>query len=650
MKLGVCSSPRRPISAQYLSELGAHSVRSIIYSIDDLEYLIDTTPEDIDIILVLNNEMDLVKPDWSGWLTAIAHVAGTGRGRVKAAILGNELDRYWADGSIDTPEFGASLARDASGMLRNAGISPILSSVGGPKWQEWLGRAASLASDSIDGAAFHPYGQRPDNWRDVGWGHGDLRVALARAYELAKKPIWVTELGVKIGEAGGEQGQASYLGQGVSTCLASGVVPHVTYFAWHDEVGAPDERDDSAFGLMSPSHYRRPAWFTFTFTADSIAEVEPEPVVWNQTSLEKLSLKAADDAGIPQHVMLALGWAESDLKNASRPTNIAHAMEMWPDVSYGPWQQTVRWYQPYLDAGYGGAWPDFEVVRKYRDEMLNDPPKMAQYAAKLMRSHLAAELGHTRYKEATRDQILRALHRYNWPSGGGKPATAAVAERYDKHGLKKAEDTLGPWKPVVPAPPPATTLQEKLAAVISRGQLEVGKPYSGPIVGQPDSYRWGDPGWDCSSFVSGMYKEVLGVNLAAYTDAAYDQTVPVDMPLPGDIVFYSYPDPAQPGVRFPHMGLWLDEMRVLDARWPRGVQVNPHLATGVRKVRRAKALADAPSVPMDPRYAALEAEIARLREQVHGLTTALAYVCDDLFPTAAAKAKEVREQFIGPKP
>ena len=68
-----------------------------------------------------------------------------------------------------------------------------------------------------------------------------------------------------------------------------------------------------------------------------------------------------------------------------------------------------------------------------------------------------------------------------------------------------------------------------LERVLQFGRAEIGKPYCGPMVGQPDSTRYGDPGWDCSSFSSGMYSRATdgAVQLTAYTDAAYDQCEPV---------------------------------------------------------------------------------------------------------------------------
>jgi LysM repeat protein len=126
-----------------------------------------------------------------------------------------------------------------------------------------------------------------------------------------------------------------------------------------------------------------------------------------------------------------------------------------------------------------------------------------------------------------------------------------------------------------------------LERVVDYGQSERGKPYCGPMVGEPDSMRHGNPGWDCSSFVSAMFFKATGgaVRLTAYTDAAYDQTDPVDEPHAGHIVFYQYDDnDASTSSRYPHMGIWLNETQTLDCRYPHGVAVNHHLSC-LREVR-----------------------------------------------------------------
>jgi cell wall-associated NlpC family hydrolase len=114
--------------------------------------------------------------------------------------------------------------------------------------------------------------------------------------------------------------------------------------------------------------------------------------------------------------------------------------------------------------------------------------------------------------------------------------------------------------------------------VIAFGRGEEGKPYSGPIVGQPDSARWGTPGYDCSSFVSSVFSKV-GVKLSPFTDSIAKETAYVGNTLnqaqPGDIILYHYRDSSQPGVQYPHVAIYIGGGNVLDASYGKGVSEHP---------------------------------------------------------------------------
>jgi cell wall-associated NlpC family hydrolase len=126
----------------------------------------------------------------------------------------------------------------------------------------------------------------------------------------------------------------------------------------------------------------------------------------------------------------------------------------------------------------------------------------------------------------------------------------------------------------------ATGLAGKLQRVVEAGLAEGWKPYSGPIVGQPDSYRWGTPGYDCSSFVASMYRKVLNIQLVGFTDTIASQTDLIDKKdaLPGDIILYRYQDSSQVGVVYPHTGLWLGNGMMLDCQFPKGLGTHGILA------------------------------------------------------------------------
>ena len=200
-----------------------------------------------------------------------------------------------------------------------------------------------------------------------------------------------------------------------------------------------------------------------------------------------------------------------------------------------------------------------------------------------------------------------------------------------------------------------------LARVVELARQEIGKPYSGPIVGQPDSARRGDPGWDCSSFVEGMYERATGANLFswAYTDTMANECTWLQDPIPGCIVFYHYPDSSQPNTFWPHVGLWLSPTETLDCRFGKGVGVHPHVTPvqqgdRFRRTMLPKKLAGQPAPGPAPIPGGQVDPIQALRERVGQLETALAHMCDvvaaDRALAIADEAQRIREEFLGPRP
>lgn len=151
----------------------------------------------------------------------------------------------------------------------------------------------------------------------------------------------------------------------------------------------------------------------------------------------------------------------------------------------------------------------------------------------------------------------------------------------------------------------SSPLQAALDRALSRARSRIGDPYV-----------WGgkQPGaFDCSGFVSWAYEGAV----PSFTDAIYGSTGPAQSSLPGDIVLYEYHDMSQPGVRFPHVGLWLDEWTTLDCRFPEGCGVHPHVVGAVRHLRRVPGLDDAPVGYFTPEQIAaiLGSPVANVRVQ-----------------------------------
>jgi hypothetical protein len=260
---GLVVSPNFIPSAGELAQLKPKFLRSIIYRVADVERV---TALGVPALITVNNECAEVRSDWSGWDSALREIVAL---RVKpfAVCVGNEFDIFWQDNPADVPPvFAAGLVKRAAAILRPAGIAVAATAVAGRTWQDYLAQMAALCRDDADYFDGHFYGQRPDGWGQPGWGFGDLRVALSRARELTGRPVIMSEYGVKLGDAGGEGAVAEFMQAADRTLRALGpdVCPLAAWFAWRDEIGAPAERGQAAFGLLEErTGRRRPAWRAF---------------------------------------------------------------------------------------------------------------------------------------------------------------------------------------------------------------------------------------------------------------------------------------------------------------------------------------------------------------------------------------------------
>lgn len=263
---------------QIMTEYGIDALRTIIYDLDSFDQAFRQLPAEVKIGLLVNNELNAISGEnWEGLESALKEIVRRYGSRLLYVEVGNELDIWGL-----SPQFGADLAKRAAPILRSAGIPCVLASVASGNWVNWLTEASALAGDSIDGVAFHPYGQAPDLFdpdSNGQWEFGKLRVAMATAYQAARLPVYVTEFGVKLRDAfpslqGRNDGyammiyetwQQKYLEQGFRTLASLGVniCPFASYFAYSDAVGAADEQGVNAFGLMRSDRTPRPAWGSF---------------------------------------------------------------------------------------------------------------------------------------------------------------------------------------------------------------------------------------------------------------------------------------------------------------------------------------------------------------------------------------------------
>lgn len=345
MKLGLVVNAKSAMPDQdELAALNPAFLRSILYNLDDLDTLLAAG---LPLMVTVNNEM-AETGWWQTWESAIELIAHRGQGRIFALCVGNEFDLFHSRNPSDVPpEFAAYLVTSASRILRPAGIKVVGTSVAGPDWQGYLQRMSDLCRDDADWFDLHAYGQRPDGFKQPGWGHGDLRPSLIHAHQIAQRPVVMSEYGVKIQDAGNVNEVGSFLTAAVKTAqgLGNTICPAVAWFAWRDDIGTASEQGDAGFGLRTPSGRKRPAWDAFV-AAQAIAkpepapppdpEPEPTPEPEPMTKIERFIRDAAKARGIDPTVAVRVANSEGGVTEPARRGTFATGSSWWPfQLHYG---------------------------------------------------------------------------------------------------------------------------------------------------------------------------------------------------------------------------------------------------------------------------------------------------------------------------
>jgi hypothetical protein len=261
MTLGLCVNARGcwplPSEVYELGLLGSGWVRSIVYSLDEFASALQTLPTNVRVCALLNAET----AGYQDWDQLVLAFARRFKDRVQAVECLNEADLLGIPASVAVDH----LVR-AKGPLLLFGMRPILTSVAGPDWQGYLSQCRTLLGVDALGCwcALHPYGQRANGY-PAGWGFGELDAAIRRANELSGMPVAVTEWGIKVRDAGGEEQQARYIARAgdVFAALPSNVLTFASLFCLGDEMGSPGEQGQDGFGLRRLGGSHRPAWDTF---------------------------------------------------------------------------------------------------------------------------------------------------------------------------------------------------------------------------------------------------------------------------------------------------------------------------------------------------------------------------------------------------
>jgi hypothetical protein len=194
--------------------------------------------------------------------------------KVRLIEFMNEWDTWDND---DRNDKAVEIGVLGTAICKRYGILGVLGSVSGGDWINELGRACTkldaiesqVGYSVVHGFAFHPYVssvERDDGSFEVPNGEGwqRLRDKVRQAIDISGgRACAITECGIKVGDAGGEEQQALYVHgtfQDELSVFSADELLMATYFCWCDQNGAPSERGPSAFGLIDAQGKLRQAY------------------------------------------------------------------------------------------------------------------------------------------------------------------------------------------------------------------------------------------------------------------------------------------------------------------------------------------------------------------------------------------------------
>lgn len=264
----------------YAKSVGLGWLRALVLDSGSWEAMCDQMPATTNVAAVITGQSGPLNNDfWSdGWrerfTTYITEFCERFYKKVRLIEFTNEWD-FWDN--TDRAEKAAEVAMIGTQICKQYGILGVLGSVASSDWKNQLATAcsvidraeAALGYKAVHGFAFHPYMSRVQRdggngftVPDAGWER--LRDKVREAIDIAGgRPIALTELGIKVGDAGGVAEQALYVHGAFQDELAAfgpDELIMAAYFCWTDMNGAPSERGDHAFGLTGEHGQLRPAY------------------------------------------------------------------------------------------------------------------------------------------------------------------------------------------------------------------------------------------------------------------------------------------------------------------------------------------------------------------------------------------------------
>jgi N-acetyl-anhydromuramyl-L-alanine amidase AmpD len=275
------ANPHGRPSVQQLQDLGATWVRFTFKDDSDGPYptsfpFYDDLVQELDqaginVLMILTWETFPGKPardtdeaTWDAYIAEFAarcaQIAQHYDSQVQAYEIWNEPDSL----APPLPDYDPWLRPKVLGRLLRAafmGIKEVASATvvmgglasGQPSYLEQV-RASTGGELYVDAVGIHPYGRRPtEDWPHPDWGFGVLGDLIQDYYAVARKPIWLTEVGTDDTSVQGQFPWRAF--EAVNEDLAE-IAPYVFWFCWSDGMVPP-------FGLVDEDGRRKASYTSF---------------------------------------------------------------------------------------------------------------------------------------------------------------------------------------------------------------------------------------------------------------------------------------------------------------------------------------------------------------------------------------------------
>ena len=259
-------------------------------------------------------------------------------------------------------------------------------------------------------------------------------------------------------------------------------------------------------------------------------------------SLQPLAAKVAARTGIDPNVMIAIAANETGWGQSSNAKDMNNLFSLQGDGSNGS-----RW------ASYTSPEQSFQAF----SDLIQNAPRYAQAWAD--RADPAKFVGDLRNPGYVVDEP-------GYPAQGWVDQVNSINTNLPPvTGTTGTSTTQGVNQPI-----PQTA-----SDWLDLAKQQLGKPYIWGSAGGRSDFSPTAAGFDCSGFVSYVYKDALGINLPAQTESAYAATKPIggDQALPGDVVLYNMDNP-DPHIQ--HIAIYIGSGQVIQAGG--GVDKNVNIA------------------------------------------------------------------------